>query len=397
MRTIILVMVLAIWILPSCIEPFTPNLENTRRIMVVEGFITDENRTYTVKLSYTFQKLDVASEKISGATVTIQDMDGPDFILKEKRNGVYSSDSLLHQGIVGHRYLLYIKTRTGEIYNSDTCFMYPVPDIDSVYYKYATQVSENSSSIEEGISFYIDTKAPADNEAYYRWTFEEDWMFEIPFPKQIIVVDDSLIADLPEIKNKQCWKHNNSGSINVFSKAEQNSETIKAHQIHFVDPLATDRFGSKYSLLVKQHSISEEEYLFWSDLKSSNQTSGDLFEKQAYAIRTNIRNLNDASEPVIGIFQVSAVKSKRIYITAGQVRSQGIYRFYKPFVNCEAVDSATTEYPDVISYFENLGLELVAPMYDVSGLSIIGLRFASRPCSDCSVWGNPKKPSFWQD
>ena len=67
----------------------------------------------------------------------------------------------------------------------------------------------------------------------------------------------------------------------------------------------------QYSILVKQYSISKSEFDFWDNLKKINDKSGDIFEYQPYPVNSNIHNVNNTKDRVLGYFQVSAVKQKR--------------------------------------------------------------------------------------
>jgi len=66
--------------------------------------------------------------------------------------------------------------------------------------------------------------------------------------------------------------------------------------------------------LVKQLSINQEAYKFWKSLGEVNTETGSLLSKQPYQIRSNVKNINDGDEPVLGYFVVAGMAKKRIYV-----------------------------------------------------------------------------------
>lgn len=119
----------------TCIDPYTPKLTTYQSFLVVEGLITDENASYSVKLSRTMQNENSIPESVSNATLFITDEIGNKSILKNTGNGLYKTDSTLFTGAVGETYTLHISTENGNEYISEPCLMLPVPGIDSIYYE----------------------------------------------------------------------------------------------------------------------------------------------------------------------------------------------------------------------------------------------------------------------
>jgi hypothetical protein len=99
----------------KCVDPYVPELKGYESILVVEGLITDEKTSYTVKLSRSVQHQDTASETISDASVYISDENAKTTYLQNSGNGVYRTDSTEFCGVIGKTYVLHIQTAEGNI------------------------------------------------------------------------------------------------------------------------------------------------------------------------------------------------------------------------------------------------------------------------------------------
>jgi len=93
----------------TCIDPFNPRLNYSESLLVVDGFMTNENRSYKVKLSRSSGVQDEEPSMVSGAMVSIRDNNGTSSMLQETSVGIYQTDSLLIRGEIGNSYILHIK------------------------------------------------------------------------------------------------------------------------------------------------------------------------------------------------------------------------------------------------------------------------------------------------
>ena len=66
---ILLYSALTLIVVANCIDPFYPDIEEYENVLVVDGFITNENSTYKVKLSRTqrFDDIDKKPENLNEA------------------------------------------------------------------------------------------------------------------------------------------------------------------------------------------------------------------------------------------------------------------------------------------------------------------------------------------
>jgi hypothetical protein len=387
----------------TCIDPYTPKLTTYQSFLVVEGLITDENASYSVKLSRTMQNENSIPESVSNATLFITDEIGNKSILKNTGNGLYKTDSTLFTGAVGETYTLHISTENGNEYISEPCLMLPVPGIDSIYYEKDKEYTSNQSEIQEGLRLYLDSKEGDEINRYFRWEFEETWKFRVPMPKRYNYIDSATILPV-DVVNEFCWKQQKSSEILVKSFSPGQPHVIKKEPLYFIESDKSDRLTIQYSILVKQYSMSKKESDFWDNLKQVNEGGGNIFDPQPFPVISNIYNVNNPADRVLGYFQVSAVKQRRKYITFSEIMGLNL-PFFQP--DCKRIEYSPDDWPGgwgppmtwagVYRMFDNTRYAFIEPLY-VSGTNTLKeLVFTSPVCANCELTGTSKKPDFWID
>jgi hypothetical protein len=393
--------------LNTCIDPYTPHMAGYKSILVAEGLVTDEKIPYEVTLSRTFQSIDSVRQKVTDAVVFITDESGSMTSLNYSGDGIYKTDSSLFTGAIGKMYTLHIKTSDGNKYESEPCIMTPVADIDSVYYAKEEKISSTSSETLKGLEIYLDSKEENGDNTYFRWEYEETWKFRMPSPKLYNYVNEKEIIPLPLTDVLEyCWKLNKSGQILTGSVFQGQSGLIQKEPVLFLQPYLSDRFTIRYSILVKQMSLSQKEYDFWNNLKKVNETMGTIFDTEPYSVISNIHNADNPNETVLGYFSVSAVKEKRIYIMPGDIKWMELPQFQ---YNCQEFAIAPSDWAlnpvtgkqytfDEIydSFMAAGGIIFVRPVYTPQK-TLLKLVFAPYECTDCSLKGSAEKPDFWTD
>ncbi|MBK7134413.1 MAG: DUF4249 domain-containing protein [Bacteroidales bacterium] len=296
--TFILVLIL----MSSCISEFLPQITEEKEMLVVQGLITDQKGANTIKLSKSMP-LGVRSEArpLGGCLVKIKDDFGNEAWLKESSQGTYVTDSLKFRGKVGRFYTLHISVPEGNRmikYESFPVEMKPVPPIDSLYYQ-KTVISEKTEKFDgiEGCQIYLDTHDPSNSCSYYRWEFSETWKLRLPF----------------DIPNQTCYITNISKDISIESTLAFKEDRIDRHPVTYISNL-TDRLKTKYSILVNQYSLNEDEYNYWKKLKNITVSVGGLHDIIPSSIPSNIVCIENPGEKVLGYFSVSAISQKRIFI-----------------------------------------------------------------------------------
>lgn len=384
----------------SCIEPIVGVVGKYKELLVVDGQITNENGVYEVSLLRSVSNIDEKDVAVEGAIVYVTDDEGSTFSFTEDLPGIYRSDAEQFIGQVGRTYELHIKTKEGKEYRSDPCFLNSPLELDSVYFRPEDYWAEHEGIRRTGVGIFIDGTGSSEGSNYLRWSYDENWKFRVPYPSNQIVSDDDVVWLVDE-KNVYCWKSDESKSILIHSFQNQIANKVLAERLLTIPSGETDKLTIRYSILVKQYSISKNEYEFWNQLKQSTEDVGDIFGKQPFSVSSNLRNINDSKEPVLGYFKVAGVSSQRIYINREEVEKIGI-----PIMSEADECSVDSFLVDGEIYFSVYGiyqsrvvdgtLSIVEPIYDFKG-EIIGLMLTGNKCADCVLSGNINPPSFWED
>lgn len=357
-----------LFILAGCTERFEPDLDNTNEnLLVVEGFITDQRETYSVKITRS-RNVNASNvfEPVEGALVTIEDESGQAVHLPEQIAGVYSSfdDDLV--GEIGKSYRLNIEIG-GQHYQSSYEEILPSFPIDSIYSEFLF-VQEQDELGNITVSPIIDVLANINfpnSDYYYRYDWEgtysaltpsqgglecweepENFPFVTPIPGLICYVED-----LP------------MGEVNTFSSNGLTGNTFQGHRITSLNPVR--RFQRRYNIQLTQYSMSESSYVFWRDIENQNRLTGGLFDRPPSQILSNITSLTNPAEIVLGFFSAYGISKKRVFL--------------QPVINID------------IDHYES---DCQIP---TDGLGqVVGLK---QPyCCDCRLLPNSSstKPEFWE-
>jgi hypothetical protein len=354
----------------GCITKFLPEITDQKDLLVVEGMITDRNETYSVKLSMS-QVLGKITTKnpLTYATVTVTDDAGHLYNFFERSQGLYLSDSTQFQGELGRKYTLHVKTNTDVTnrysYQSYPMELKPVPPIDSIYYEKVPIGTNEWGRKLEGCQIYLDTRDNGEGCKYFRWGYTETWEFSLAF----------------DVPNKNCWRSENSYNINLKSTASLAENRINKYPLHFVDN-TSDRLTVEYSMLVRQYSVSQDEYDYWAKVKSVTENVGGLYDIIPASVTGNIVCNDDPSQAVLGYFSVSAESVKRVFVKdhfAGQAN------YYTQCI-ADTVDSGPIE-----------GLGIYVWILYVNFMPSYTVITYNRNCADCTTRGTIIKPDYWDN
>jgi hypothetical protein len=360
-------------LLPGCVTEFIPETDEEQQLLVVEGLITDQPEPYTIRLSKSLPLGERGSEiPLSNCNVTISDDRGNVFNTWETAAGNYVTNASLFRGVVGRKYSLHISMNGQDgrrlNYESFPVEMKPVPPIDSLYYEKELIKDNGNYQPDEGARVYLDTHSPDNSCKFFRWEFDETWQIIVPFT----------------VPNSVCWINQNSSIINVKSTSAIAESKVSRFPLTFISN-ETDRLKYKYSMNVKQYSLTEDEFIYWDKLRNISEQVGGLYDITPSSIPSNITCIENPGEKVLGYFSVSATISKRVFI---KNNFGGIIDLYSECI------ADTIWKPGPIP---NLGVfvwviiehEVPPPAYRVTTWE--------KGCYDCTVRGTNQEPSFWRD
>jgi hypothetical protein len=367
------ILFLILILLNGCIVQFIPETDDDKELLVVEGLITNKKVPNIVKLSKSLPLgMKNLAKPLKGCTVTITDNAGHTYTLKETTTaGTYATDPLNFTGVTGRFYTLHVNTKSAFNnlnFESIPMEMKPVPEIENLFYeKELLSEGNNLEQPQEGCQIYINTSDPTGKCRFYRWEYSETWEFRLPY----------------EVPNRVCYITNNSGIINVKNTTILQEDRINRYPLNFISN-STDRLKFKYSILVNQYSLNEDEYQYWEKLQTISENIGGLYDITPSSIPSNIWCTNNPAEKVLGYFSVSAASSKRLFI---KDYFSGIINLYN--------ECATDTVPGLNGTMVGLNVSYWLIEDHTSESSPYKVFTDSRACADCTTRGTTVKPSFW--
>lgn len=421
----------------SCVDEFWPELDNIdERLLVVEGKISNDPGPYTIKLS-TSRSLDSIPtstsssfdfDPVKNAIVSIVDDAANTVALSEVNDGIYKTPDSF-QGVVGSSYKLVIETPNGNNYESEFEEIKTPVGVESVDWQ---QVGEDEGE-DSGFQFFVTSASNPGVDSYFQWQVIETHEYDTPYEPthffngfftnaqwdlfgNLITPGDpggpfhnTLDISWAPVEISKCWRTDTS-VVNYISTTQfSTSDKVSDFPLNFV-PFQDIRLRIKYSLLVKQQTISENAYRFLKEVEELNSNDEtDLYTKQPYQIQGNIRNINDSDEPVLGLFYAAGISEHRIF-GPPDPNPQELIPYSLGY--CKGIPSVYYDQGSPVNntaeYLENAvdrpGLWPIylgeAYIFTSDGTANNGIKWFvaySRYCIDCrSKGGVLEKPDYWE-
>lgn len=344
--------------------------------LVVEGILVSNGQTTNIRLSRS-TKLNSAAVlvPVTGAKVTVESNVGTAISLTEGASGGYSGNLTLD---VSKTYRLRIVTKEAKEYLSDFVPVKNTPDIDSVTWKW-----EN-----DGVMFYVNTHDAQNSSKYYRWDYEETWEIVSPYYSVFKVENGAIVPrNFPAEDVSHCWKYGYSNTIMIGSTAQLTSDVLANQSLYYL-PKNSEKIGVRYSVLVKQVTLTKEAYDFYYQMKKNTEQLGSIFDALPSELRGNIHCTTVPDELVIGFVAAGDQKEKRIFIASNQVP-----QWQYSYSGCISIlvpnkPDSLKKYMQAYTPYDQ---DLPSPFGPPSGYY-----FSTAACSDCTQRGGSNiKPSYW--
>jgi hypothetical protein len=370
----------------SCKKPYNPPaIAAPNGYLVVEGVINSGSDSTIIKLSKTVK---IAAQTTlnpeTNASVNVEGNDNSSYLLKETKKGLYSIASLNLSG--AHMYRLKIVTSDKSAYQSDFVPLKNSPAIDSITYK----VQSNGAQIS------ANTHDPQNQTHYYRWEYNETWLFSVAYESVFEVKHnpDTIVPRPYDSLIYQCWSSDTTSTIVLGSSAKLSQDVIASQPITFVAS-TSEKFEDLYSIQVKQFALTADAYNYWQQLKTNTQQLGSIFDAEPSETAGNIHCVNNPSEPVIGYVSAGTVATQRIFIDS---RKLPAWLPITPYGNCllrlDLFSDGKNHENDVKEDLYN-GYSIPVEGIEPPGSPIIGYTATSLFCGDCRTRGTNIRPSFW--
>lgn len=376
----------------SCKKPYNiPQILSPNSYLVVEGVINSGNDSTIIKLSKTV-KLDSKTtiNPVLGSKVSVESDQGVSYQLTDlSQTGYYSAPGLNLP--VKPRYRLQIETKDGKQYFSDYLTIKATPAIDSIGYTIQN----------DKVQLYINAHDSGNNTRYYRWEFEETWLFHSKYESEWVL--DSAGNKIVHRRDDQliyyCYGNDQSSNVLVGSTIKLAKDVVYQAPLTSI-PITSEKIEAKYSILVKQYALTSDAYSFYENLQKNTEQLGSIFDAQPSQLNGNIHNANDKNDVVIGYMSITNVQTKRIFLTSDILPPLTLPAY--PY-DCE---QDTALYSNKEGYNEVQNVLINPPFTDFPIFAIfgddpihdgiIGFTYSTPQCADCTLRGSKKRPAFWK-
>jgi hypothetical protein len=402
-RFILILLSLVLFAL-SCISPFEPDYKGEEDdLLVVDGSLIKGFDTQVVNITRSSSITQSEYKPVENCHVTISDDAGNEFIFAEESQGKYTAhieDALLN---FDTRYKLVFSTPSGENYESGYQTLLRTAPVDSIYRFKELYYNPDSAKYTNGLQFYLDLDAPDDAARYYRWQIEETWEIRAWYKIYGMYDGNTITLDIhgwPSDSLFYCWNTKMATGIYTYSTNNLSHNILKKVPLHF-KPYYSPDLTIKYCATVRQFALNEDAYYYWHHKEIELNESGQIYTTQPNQVKSNISNVNNPDEKVLGFFWASSCTFKHAFEENPFIRNPIGPESCDSYGIC--TDGSEQELinmlNDLIKFYKDVGKFPDPPVYITFWINLSGESCAYLSideCIDCRVMGGTNhKPDYW--
>ena len=259
-------LILLLFPLAGCIEPYNAQTDSIDNILVVEGIITSGTTRITLSKSVGLEDNIYDNPVVMYAIIYVECEDGT------RSNIAYSSgwgNYLIETGELdpNKKYRLVIRS-DGEEYHSS----YLAPAI-SPPVEVSFKLDHNDL-----INVCVSTTGYDHQPGYYLWSYKEDWeIIAIMYNDTVVINGVAVKQDLYSANNRYyCWRESNSNVLILGSTERLIENTIREKTI-WLFSRRDERFSVLYRVNVTQNTIHKEGYDYFYNLQKNIEQTGSIF------------------------------------------------------------------------------------------------------------------------
>jgi len=370
------------------VERYYPEDDNLKTgTIVINAHISNGPFQQVIEVSRSASLINLIYDPLQDCYVEIESEDGTTRSFLEEKPGNYKAMLWPDFLETGKSYRIHVITPDGNEYESDFEKLRPVPEIDSIYYMRETVSYEAPADSLPGIRFYLDFTYDREDYEFLRWELTETYEYHNHEMKGFILSYGSIFAQpLTDTNNYRiCYITNELPEIYSMSLKNLEKGSYINKLLNIVPNIRQEqKLHHEYSLLVRQYSISREAFFYWDELMKATQEMGGLFDRQPALLISNICNLNDENEKVLGFFSMSGETERRAIARDIEGIDRRPYKW-----DCVPVDKEIGGTPNKKDY----------PLYFASRWidGILWHGMVKRHCVDCRAYKNSShiKPEYW--
>lgn len=388
----------------SCVSPFEPDYKGDEvDLLVVDGSLIKGLDTQVITISRSSSITQSEYQPVVNCQVKIRDDVGNEFIFTEESQGKYTArieDALLNYD---NRYKLVFSTPSGEDYESGYQTLLRTAPVDSIYRSKELSYNTASESYVNGLQFYLDLNAPDDAARYYRWQIEETWEIRAWYKIYGLYDGNTITLDIhgwPSDSLYYCWNTRMASGIYTYSTNNLSHNILKKVPLHF-KPYDSPELTIKYCATVRQFALNEDAYNYWHQKEIELNESGQIYTTQPNQVKSNITNINNPDEKVLGFFWASSCTIKHAFEENPFVKDPIGPETCNSYGIC--TDGSEQELLnmlyELIKLSKKRGKFPDPPVYITFWINLSGSSCAALSvdgCIDCKVMGGTnKKPDYW--
>jgi hypothetical protein len=365
----------------SCIVPYEPDLEESQKVVVINGMISDRPGRHEVTVSLSSPYRDPVFQGMGSCVVTVTNQDGNTIRYTDQGDGVYAAyipDDFLS---VGDQACLIVEAPDGNDYYSSCESILASPELDTVYWELGTLETSDPEFSRPGIQFYLDMTGKSSDSRNVIWRVQETWEYWASLFGNRIMTGWGTVKEFRTNVIFKCWKSYPLDRIYTATTRNLSENRLVRFPLNFVSN-ETDRLSVTYSLYVQQQSVSDDAYDYWKRMNEQSSESGGMYEKQPASVPGNIQCANNPDQVVLGYFYASQVREQRIF-----VHNNNLFDFNVSHISCEFEPMSTLGIHSSIKF----------PVYLYVPGPFKPSFWGPAECFDCRLQGGDTiRPEIWE-
>jgi hypothetical protein len=320
----------------SCIKKVDVETRNEPSILVVEGAVTTDTVPYTVKLTYSGSV--GSSENLpdqfieKNAVVTISDDLGNSHSLVYRGEGIYETTDPAFIGKVGRSYQVNVQLQSGKKYVSIPEKIKPPVPVSQVNTQHINKFNFDYPTY---LNISVDTKDPAQEENYYRWTFY-NW---------VLRQTKGVSCGFGCIMYEYCYQKFVDPELHLLSDAAINGNDIRNQ---LVGHCYIYTYGNPL-IDIGQQSLSREAYQFWKAYQDQQSRTGSILDPLPASIKGNVRNGADSTDYALGYFSAYSITHKKAVLVPFSITPYLLELSARQFIPEQSV-ACFNYFPNTLAY-----------------------------------------------
>jgi hypothetical protein len=321
-NTIYILLLLLLFGVLSCREPYEDNIITGKQVLVVDGLLSNNpGGTYvTLSLATSYNSV-VAGSSVHNARVFITDNTDSVFAFQENSPGRYTPVNTSFAGVVNKTYTLAVETTDGQVYVSKPETMMPPLAPVKVYGGFNTeeQLVENldgatTKTVKDICDIYFDYIGSNNVTPRFRYTSSQ--LIEYIIDKTVGLTSYIFYCWITQADNTLRFTNekypSTSGEVKkqtacitpgsrVISVRDMDIKTL-----NYKDSLV-NTLEYKRIVRISQYRLNNDSYTWYKGVESQSAAEGKMFDPLTTQLYGNMTCKTDATRTVLGFFEVSSV------------------------------------------------------------------------------------------